>query len=85
VVGRGCNKKGQQSEEQQRGQDFIQRDRITGYMRLTGVGAVFREEVQPHSLVNVFVSRIVNREIYNEYGLEIVEIDEVNKDCIQQS
>jgi len=26
------------------------------------------------------INRIVNREIYNEYGLEIVEIDEVNKD-----
>lgn len=67
---------------------------------LTGVGAVFREEVQPHSLVNVFVSasvdkvqslefkakinRIVNREIYNEYGLEIVEIDEVNKDKLDK-
>ncbi len=67
---------------------------------MTGVGAVFREEIKPQSLVNVFVSasidkiqslefkakinRIINREIYNEYGLEIVEIDEINKDKLDK-
>ncbi len=67
---------------------------------MTGVGAVFKEEVEPQSLVNVFVSasidktqplefkakinRIVNREIYNEYGLEIVGIDDINKDKLDK-
>ncbi len=67
---------------------------------MTGVGAVFREEIEPQSLVNVFVNasidkvqslefkakvnRIINRELYNEYGLEIVEIDELNKDKLDK-
>lgn len=67
---------------------------------MTGVGAVFREEIEPQSLVNVTVSasiekaqsldfkakinRLVDRKLYNEYGLEIVEIDDINKDKLDR-
>jgi len=61
VVGRGCNKKGQQSEEQQRAKRYLVNFQSRFYPKgsdngiyaiiknisLTGVGAVFREEVQP--------------------------------------
>jgi len=67
---------------------------------LSGVCAVFREEVETESLINVFVSasiektmalefnakinRLVERDFYNEYGLEIVEIDDINKDRLDR-
>ena len=60
----------------------------------------FREEVEVESLVNVFVSasieksmalefkakvnRVIEREFYNEYGLEIVDIDDINKDMLDR-
>mgnify|MGYP000854670977 CR=1 FL=1 len=67
---------------------------------LSGICAVFREEVEVESLVNVFVSasieksmalefkakvnRVIEREFYNEYGLEIVDIDDINKDMLDR-
>lgn len=66
----------------------------------TGICAVFREEVETESLVNVFVSasiekalplefkakinRLVERDFYNEYGLEVIEIDDINKDRLDK-
>lgn len=65
-----------------------------------GVGAVFKEEISPESLVDVNISisigknenlefkakivRIVEKAGYNEYGLEIVEIDDQNKDLLDK-
>lgn len=67
---------------------------------LSGVCAVFREEVETESLINVSVSasidktmalefkarinRLVKRDFYNEYGLEIIEIDDINKDRLDK-
>ncbi|MFZ5986790.1 MAG: PilZ domain-containing protein, partial [Bacillota bacterium] len=67
---------------------------------MTGVGAVFREDIEPESLVNVAVSasinkaqnlefkakitRVIGRELYNEYGLEIVDIDDHNKNMLDK-
>lgn len=65
-----------------------------------GVGAVFRDNIDPQCLVNVSVSalvnkgenlefkakvvRVVDRGAFNEYGLEIVEIDEYNKNLLDK-
>jgi len=65
-----------------------------------GVGAVFKDNIDPECLVNVSVSasvnkgenlefkarvvRVVERGAFNEYGLEIVEIDDHNKDMLDK-
>ncbi|WP_010252500.1 PilZ domain-containing protein [Acetivibrio cellulolyticus] len=65
-----------------------------------GVSAVFKEDIDPECLVNVSVSasvnkgenlefrakviRVIEKAGYNEYGLQIVEIDEHNKDILDK-
>ena len=67
---------------------------------MTGVSAVFKEEIDTQESVNLVVNvnvenernikfkakiiRIIEREFYNEYGLEIIDIDMENKDLIER-
>ncbi|TYQ13331.1 UNVERIFIED_CONTAM: PilZ domain-containing protein [Acetivibrio alkalicellulosi] len=67
---------------------------------MTGVSTIFKENISKESLINVTVSasinktldlefiarvtRVIKREIYNEYGLEITKIDDKNKDILEK-
>ena len=67
---------------------------------LTGICAVFKEDIEVESLLSVFVNasieetfdlefkakvnRVIDRQQYKEYGLEILEIDDINKDKLDR-
>jgi len=65
-----------------------------------GISAVFREKIELGKLINVYFSisvdkftslefkakpvRVIDRSIYYEYGFEIVDIDDINKDLLDR-
>lgn len=65
-----------------------------------GISAAFKEKIYPECLVDVYISisiskdenlefkakvlRIADKGVYNEYGLQIIEIDDHNKDLLDK-
>ncbi|MCX7748553.1 MAG: PilZ domain-containing protein [Clostridia bacterium] len=73
---------------------------IVKNVSLTGVGLVLKEQLDTETIVNITVStyisknevlefkanilRLVPKSFYNEYGMEITQIDEKNKDLLDR-